>query len=929
MSSRSLLFSLLAALPCFAAAAPLKVAVIADAEILRAAISQGGAEVLDGGALSNADVLVVQAADAKSLERIDRAAVEAFARKGGGIVVIGGTALAGQWLKPLVGGTSSANSRKFSSQMMLYPLTDAHPITRDASPFDLNDETPYDLELDASINVLASAFTPKVTSKRRDERAPERLDRANVYDLQPQMWTFEVSNQHRAFVLLQAGAESLSHASIRTFILRGISWTARRENVDELCAREHLATLRYPQGGPRSAAETAKSFDLHPGFTAMAIASEPLINKPIAMQWDASGRLWVAETPEYPNGRRPLLDAPWKETGVLKPDHYDRPATDRISILEDTDADGALDTKTIYYEGLELVTGFCLWRDGIIAVHHPDIVFIHGDGAEKKVERLFTGFAPGDTHFVANHFIAAPDGWIYANTGSGADAVSVTHPGVKAKVSSGIFRFKPDGSAIEQVGSKGGNAFGMDLTSDGELFFSQATSGNPVQHVVLPEWVLAKGKVGNAGSVESAIAGRKVARQDLPRRVPYMQIDVVGGYSAACASTIQEGGAWPADWNDTVFCTEPILDIIHFEKLKYSGPNIVGEMIEPSREWLRAQDWWFFPIDVQFGPDGAMYVLDFYNPIVAHSDSRGPKHSRSGATVRPDREHYFGRIYRIQHDAATVLPKVDLTKLDSAGLVKAFTHPNKGVRFNAHRLLMEREDAANASAMLAVMARDERFAPARILALWALKRLGKLEPKTLDAALKSDVTSIRKSALLIAESLGADNKLDVSGLLNDSDTRVRLLALRTLAALPLDKDGASALLAVLPKLEDQWSRSAAVAASSSNAAPVLEAALAMRGKPSQSEVELASSLAMTLAQRQDSASLAKAISSAAQASPEVTPLVLAVLQQAASRSTPVPVDPHLDAVRKLLRSNDVTLSASALPFAVTWDKDIRSSPRPR
>lgn len=920
MSPRNLILSLLAALPAIAAAAPPKVAVIADAESLRNAISQSGAQILDASALNNADVLVLQASDPASLAKIDRTAIEAFAKKGGGIVVVGGTALSSDWLKPLVGGSSTGNSRKFVSQMMLYPLTDAHPITRDASPFDLNDETPYDLDLDPSIKVLASAFTPKVTSKRRDDRAPERLDRANVYDLQPQIWTYEIANQQRAVVVLQGGPESLKHASIRTFILRGITWAAKRENVDELCSKADLATLRYPQGGPRQAAETAKSFDLHPGFKATAIASEPLINKAIAMQWDASWRLWVAETPEYPNGRRPLIDAPWKETGVLKPDQYERPATDRISILEDTNGDGVMDKKTVYYEGLELVTGFCLWRDGFIAVHQPDVVFVHGEGPEKKVERLYTGFTPGDTHFVANHFIAAPDGWIYANTGSGADAVSVTHPGVKAKISSGIFRFKPDGSAIEQVGSKGGNAFGMDVTSDGELFFGQATSGNPVQHVVLPEWVLAKGKVGNAGSVESVMAGRKVVRPDMPARVPYMQIDVVGGYSAACASTVQEGGAWPAEWNDTIFCTEPILDIIHFEKLKQDRPNIVGEIMEPNREWLRAQDWWFFPIDVQFGPDGAMYVLDFYNPIVAHSDSRGPKHSRSGATVRPDREHYFGRIYRIQHDDAKKLSLPDLSKADAMGLVKAFTHPNKGVRFNAHRLLMDRDDAASAAPALTAMALEEKFAPARILALWALKRLDKLDRSTLQAALNSDDSGVRKSALLIVEALGEKSEVDVAAMLNDQDARVRLLALRALAAVPLGKSGASALLAALPKLEDEWSRSAAVAAASSNAGPVLEAALAATGKPGQSEIDLASSLAANLVEKQDSAALARVVAAAAKASPDAVPLVFAVLQQATSKATPAPENAPLDAVRDLLGSTDTSISASVLPLAISWDK---------
>ncbi len=911
------LFVLVSAL---APAAPLKVAVVTEDAELRAVMANSGAEVLDAKALGNADVLLVQGNEAKALEKLDRAAVEAFAKKGGGLVVAGSGPLAGDWVKPLVGGAWTENSHKFASLMMLYPLTDAHPITREATAFDLADDTAYDLDLDPSITVLGSAFTPKVTARRRDDRAPQRLDRANVYDVQPQMWTYEGADQHRAFVLLPAGAASLKHASMRAFLLRGVAWAAKRENVDELCAKADLASLRYPQGGARPAAETVKSFELQPGFQATAVASEPLIHKPIAMQWDGKGRIWIAETPEYPNGRRPLTEAAWKETGVLKPGQYDRPATDRISILEDTDGDGVMDKKTVFYEGLELVTGFCLWRDGVIAVHQPDIVFIHGDGPQKKVERLYTGFAPGDTHFVANHFVVAPDGWIYANTGSGADAVSVVNPAVKAKISSGIFRFKPDGSAIAQVGSKGGNAFGMDISSDGELYFGQATSGSPVQHVVLPEWVLAKGKVGRAGSVESVIANRKVVRTDMPTRVPYMQIDVVGGYSAATASTLQEGGAWPAEWKDMVFCNEPILDIIHAEKLKYGGPNILGEMTEPNHEWLRAQDWWFFPVDVEFGPDGAMYVLDFYNPIVAHSDTRGPKHSRAGASVRPDREHYFGRIYRIQHEAAAKLETVDLTKADAAALVRAFQHPSKEVRFNAHRLLMDRDDAASVAGALTAMATEEKFAPARILALWALERLGKLDPKTLQAALRSEEVGVRKSALLIAEALGARNEVDLTPLLQDGDARVRLLALRALGAVPLDKTGAAALLGVLPKLADEWSRSAAVAAASSNPGPVLEAALAVPGKPGQSQLDLASSLAGTLLEKQDSAAMGKVLAAAAQAPADAAPMVLAILQQAAARPLPSPTEVPVEALTKLLASPERAIAASALPYAAAWSQ---------
>ena len=308
-----------------ALAAPIKVLVVADKPELRESLSamlpKNGtqtemAEALDDAALGRAEVLVLAGSDLQPVGVDHREALEAFAKRGGGIVALRGAIAAADasWWKPLIGGAWTEQSRKFANKLMLFTLTDSHPITKSATPFDLDDETFYDLDRDEAINVLASAFTSKVTAKKADAHSTENLDRANVFDLQPQMWTFEGADQHRAFVLLQGLPTTLLHASIRSFIRRGIAWVAKRENVDELCTPEDLATLRYPKDGARVAADTVKSFDLLPGFKAKAIASEPLITKPIAMQWDARGRLWIAETPEYPNGRRPAVTVPWKET---------------------------------------------------------------------------------------------------------------------------------------------------------------------------------------------------------------------------------------------------------------------------------------------------------------------------------------------------------------------------------------------------------------------------------------------------------------------------------------------------------------------------------------------------------------------------------------------------------------------------------------
>ncbi len=931
------------ALAPFLHAAPLRVLVAGDAEQFRAdysaALQKAGAVVTavalpDAAALEKADAVLLQSGKFAALPAAAQAALTAFAQRGGGIVAVGGAVAAGDvaWGQAVLGGAWDAEtSQKFSSRMMLYVRTDAHPVVRAASSFDLDDDTLYDLALADRAFVLGSAFTPKVTKKGKAPAKGGKVDkakdasgqeRATIYDIQPQMWAFEGA-KHRAAVFLQSAPATLRHASMRAFILRALAWTARRENADELCAQADLADLRYPAGGPRRAADAIRQFEMQPGFRATVVAAEPLITKPIAIQWDARGRLWVAETPEYPNGRRPLTAEPWKETGSLEPGRYDRPARDRISILEDTDGDGIMDKKTVFHEGLELITGFCMHGDGVIVVAQPNIVWLRdtdGDGQADKEIPLYGGFTPGDTHFVANHFIPAPDGWIYASLGTG---VTVMKPGTKeeiARLSGGVFRFKADGSAIQQVASSGGNSFGADITSDFEIFLGKATTGRPLQHVVLPEWVLAHSGIGGAQSVSNVDRGGRVKIKDLPDRAPLMQIDQVGGYSAACSSLIYEGGAWPQEYDGAIFCTEPILDIIHCERLNPAGPTFAGEPLPKAGEWLRSRDYWFCPIDVSTGPDGAMYVLDFYTPVVAHSDSRGPQLGTARASVRPDREHYFGRIYRIQHESAPQLTHPDLTKADAAGLVEALKHPSRAVRFNTLRVLMEKADTLGAQAVpaLSTMAGSEAFPPARILALWALHRLGRLPAGALAAAALADDAGVRKNALFIAEAgripLG---EKELAAALNGSNARVRLAALRALGASPVSAENGALLAALQPKFDDAWTKAAAAAAVSGSPAMQLESLFAGQAPPAQRD-DFARALTASLAANGDAAEILRVLQTAAKSSN--TALATTVVKELGRQPpTGAAYAAGIDALRTLLASSDRALALAALPLAAAWD----------
>lgn len=908
------------------------------AESLPAAAGRG-IEWVDDPA--EADTLLAHASQGDRFDDAQLETIEQATERGAGLVLLHHAIAAADadLMQPLAGAGWTADSRSFHSRMSIYWITDKHDLVRGTTPFDVDDDTLYDLRADygsESIDVIASAFTPKLSATRHPEVPAGEEPTVNIYDIQPQAWAWQ-ADQHRAVTMLQGGVSTLQHHAFQSMILRALAWSAGHDDVDLLLDQTDVEGLRYPQDGARPAAEVAANLQLHPGFTASVIASEPLINKPIAVQWDAAGRLWVAETPEYPNGRRPSVNEPWIETGVLEHGNYDRPARDRISILTNPDESGRFTDKTVWFDGLELVTAFCFHKDGVIAAHQPEIIFIrdtNGDGTGDTVETLFTGFQAGDTHFIPNHFIAAPDGWIYANMGGRATPRSADGREFDP-VSAGVFRFKPDGSAIEQVSSKGGNAFGNEVTSSMELFFGQATTGNPLQHIVIPEWLLQLGRIDNRSGAHSVIERRRVIRESMPTRAPLVQIDVVGGYSAACASLIYEGGAWPHDdWHRGSFVTEPLLNIVHHEVLRPDGSTFTGEMVRTDAEFIYTDDYWFRPIALGVAPDGSMHVLDFYTQVVAHNDTRGPQHSRSHAAVRPDREHYFGRIYRIHHEQAADLDVPDLTDADAATLAAALRHPNKGVRFHAHRLLCDLggDDAVEAFAgALGESGGEPLDSATRVLGLWGLHRLGALGNDQLQAALGHNDPPLRANAALVIEDAarGGDNPGDDTAAalltgLGDEHPHAVIPRLRALAATGIDHESATALAAIIDKLPDDYALGAAVAAAGTSPAAFLRAALLQPAADTDHLERAAIAVAPRLAQIDtgDTAELTALLLVCAGAADDKSSLVGRILTELSAADAPAAVDDAMrSALQTLLAAESAAVRSSALPLALAWDSD--------
>lgn len=679
--------------------------------------------------LAQTDVLILHAQEAGNIPAVeDRAHLMEFLQRGGGIIAIhaGAVSRDPDWFKSIMGGSWRFGTTKWlEAPMHLYFTDREHPITRDVSNWAMNDEIYYDMDLRPDIRVLATAYTPKSidTGGRGNREAQQRAADAvalrkgvNIYDIQPQIWTYERTAEggarpYRAFVSLPGHLyENFNRANYRALLLRGIAWAGQRRNVDELCRPDELGdALRYPADGPTHPAQAAARIEVHPEFSLSLAAAEPLINKVMNVDWDERGRLWVCETPEYPNGRRVPSAEPWKDSGYLRGARADRDPEDRISILTDTNGDGLMDRKHVFADKLELVTSFVFYRNGVIAATAPDIWFIEdtdGDEVADKRTKLYTGLGIRDTHAVINNLRWGLDGWIYATHGySQGDVKSGDGARALGTGGSGVVRFKPDGSAFEQFNSRNGNTWGLETTWDGQIFWTQPTSGTVFFHSLLPESVLAKGKMPGVTSWKGMLTNqRSYPLLEWPEQA-YVQIDQVGRFTAASGCAIYEGGAWPEKWNYSYFTTEPTLNLVHHQFVRPDGTSytIAKEAGREETEFMRSRDLWFRPIEARVGPDGALYVVDFYNQAVIHNDTRGPQHGPANAAVRPDRDHYFARIWRVQHKQARALPVPALDRRHLAALVRTIeASPNAHVKKLAWRLVQENHGAAGAQALAAI-----------------------------------------------------------------------------------------------------------------------------------------------------------------------------------------------------------------------------------
>jgi putative heme-binding domain-containing protein len=413
------------------------------------------------------------------------------------------------------------------------------------------------------------------------------------------------------------------------------------------------------ESDPLPPEEQIEKFHLPPGFAIQLVASEPDIQKPMNLNFDSRGRLWVTHSIEYP--------FPAKDDAVPR---------DAVTILDGIGPDGKATRISKFADGLNIPIGVLPLNDGKEAIlwsipHLWKMRDTDGDGKADEREILFGPYDYVDTHGDQNALKIGPDGWVYANHGFRNDS-KIRRAGegpVVLELNSGNnYRFRPDGSEIEAFGWGQVNPFGSCFDDYGNLFTADCHS-KPISLVLRGGYIDSFGKPHDGLGFTPAITGDD------------------HGSTGIAGVVFYDAPQFPAEYRRNLFVGNVVTNRVHRDVPEWRGST---PWIQKPEDFLVCDDWWFHPVDLQIGPDGALYIADFYNCIIGHYEV-DLKH--------PRRDRHRGRIWRVvwkglDNKTATPGPAIPFAELPTAKLFDRLNDPNLIVRTAATNELSGRPDFA-------------------------------------------------------------------------------------------------------------------------------------------------------------------------------------------------------------------------------------------
>lgn len=673
-----------------------------------------------------------------------------------------------EWFVEAVGGQFKSHG---TGDFTVDIINDSHPVIKGINEFTTWDETYVHSQLNPDMTVL--------------------MERVDGEHREPWTW---VRNQGKGRVFYTAyghDERTWAQEEFHNLVANGVLW-AVGDKVAKQLADYAIPTPIFEDADipnyekkdpaprfqlPLSPEESMKLIQVPVDFELQLFASEPDIVNPMAIAWDDQGRLYVIETEDYPNEVR-------KEGG-----------NDRIKILEDTNGDGKADKITVFAEGLNIPTSMVFVNGGIMISMAPDFIFLKdtdGDGKADVREVVITGWGKSDTHAGPSNLKYGIDNKIWGVLGYSGFKGEVD--GKEFSFGQGLYNFEPDGKNFQFLGSTSNNTWGLGFTEEFNVFISTA-NGQHSAYLAMPNKHVRRSIHGGSNNAVHGID----THYDMPHLTPYLrQVDWHGSYTAAAGHNFYTARSFPKSyWNRIAFVAEPTGRVLHNAIIDKDGS---GFKEKNGFNILASSDEWFSPVHAEVGPDGALWIADWYNFIIQHNPTpKGFDNGEGNAYINPLRDAKHGRIYRMVYKGAEDYDPITIDKSKNKEIIAGLKSDNMFWRLVAQRTIVENQNESIINDLYKLI-EDKKVdeiglnSPA-VHALWSLHGLGALDGSNKDAirivttALKHPAAGVRKNAIDVLPKTEETLKAIIgAGLLKDKDLNTRKTAFLAVADSPTSAD---------------------------------------------------------------------------------------------------------------------------------------------